>query len=73
MFDKIDVNGDNTHPVYQYLKGRANIKEIEWNFGKFLMNQEGDVIEYVEAETEPNTILDKILTVLEITSDGARL
>lgn len=49
MFSKIDVNGDNTHPVYQWLKsqpkGRGTMgNAIKWNFTKFLLDREGNVV-----------------------------
>ncbi|MBB6623275.1 glutathione peroxidase [Clostridium gasigenes] len=47
MFEKIDVNGENTHDLYKYLKGEAKAflsKKIKWNFTKFLIDSEGNVI-----------------------------
>jgi glutathione peroxidase len=48
LFDKIDVNGENTHPIYKYLKenvkGLLNSKDIKWNFTKFLVDKNGDVV-----------------------------
>ncbi len=48
MFEKIDVNGKNTHPIYQYLKSHASgflgTKNIKWNFTKFLVNRQGEVV-----------------------------
>lgn len=48
LFDKVDVNGDNTHPIYKYLKenvkGLLNSKDIKWNFTKFLVDKNGDVV-----------------------------
>jgi glutathione peroxidase len=49
MFDKIDVNGANTHEVYKYLRANSelydkckkDVKEIPWNFAKFLVNDKG--------------------------------
>src|ERR1700694_1771562 len=47
MFSKIDVNGPNTHPVYQFLKSRKRgifgTSRIKWNFTKFLIDREGKV------------------------------
>ena len=43
MFAKVEVNGDNTHPLYQHLKGEApgllGSKAIKWNFTKFLVDR----------------------------------
>lgn len=48
MFSKIDVNGSNTHPLFAYLKsqqkGALGSQSIKWNFTKFLVDQEGNVI-----------------------------
>jgi len=48
IFDKVDVNGDNTHPVYKYLKSQSkgilNSEDIKWNFTKFLINKKGEVV-----------------------------
>lgn len=49
MFSKIDVNGPNAHPIYQWLKsqkkGRGLLgSKIKWNFTKFLLDREGNVI-----------------------------
>jgi glutathione peroxidase len=49
LFDKIDVNGKNTHPLYKFLKkqkrGLLLSKNIKWNFTKFLVDREGNVVE----------------------------
>ena len=48
MFEKIDVNGDNTHPLYLYLKDQApgilGTTGIKWNFTKFLVSKDGQSI-----------------------------
>ena len=47
MFAKIDVNGPNAHPIYQYLKKELPGfpgNEIKWNFGKFLLDKEGNPV-----------------------------
>ena len=48
MFEKIDVNGDNTHPLYVYLKDQApgilGTTGIKWNFTKFLVSKDGQSI-----------------------------
>jgi glutathione peroxidase len=47
MFEKINVNGRNAHPLYKYLKGEKNgllSKEIKWNFTKFLIDADGNII-----------------------------
>ena len=48
LFAKIEVNGPNAHPLYQYLKsarpGFLGTKSIKWNFTKFLVDREGQVV-----------------------------
>jgi glutathione peroxidase len=48
MFAKIDVNGSNAHPVYRYLKheakGLLGSEAIKWNFTKFLVGRDGEVL-----------------------------
>lgn len=49
MFSKIDVNGPNAHPIYQWLKSQKKghgllSNKIKWNFTKFLLDREGNVI-----------------------------
>ena len=49
LFAKTDVNGPHAHPLYQHLKSAApgilGTEAIKWNFTKFLINREGDVVE----------------------------
>jgi len=60
MFEKIDVNGKNAHPLYQYLKSEARgllgSEPIKWNFTKFLVNREGEVVERYGSTTKPEQI-----------------
>ena len=47
LTEKVDVNGSNTHPVFKYLKKEIKGtfgKRIKWNFTKFLIDQDGQVI-----------------------------
>jgi glutathione peroxidase len=48
MFEKIDVNGDHTHPLYVFLKDQApgilGTTGIKWNFTKFLVSKDGQTI-----------------------------
>lgn len=60
LFSKIDVNGDNAHPLFTYLKTQApgilGSKGIKWNFTKFLINREGMVIKRYAPSTKPEAI-----------------
>ncbi len=63
MFSKIDVNGENAHPIYKYLKGELNGilgSRIKWNFTKFLIDANGKPVKRFAPVTEPEKI-DKYL------------
>lgn len=67
MFSKIEVNGDNTTPLYQELKVKApgvlGTKKIKWNFTKFLVNKQGEVVRYAST-TKPAALKADIETAL---------
>lgn len=68
MFEKIDVNGENAHPVYQFLKSEAKgllSNEIKWNFTKFLIDQNGQVIKRYSPTTKPSKIEGDIAKLLK--------
>ena len=63
MFSKIDVNGENAHPIYKYLKSElAGIlgSNIKWNFTKFLLDSNGNPVKRFAPVTKPEKI-DKYL------------
>lgn len=63
MFSKIDVNGDNAHPLYKYLKSELGSlfgSKIKWNFTKFLVDVEGKPVKRFSPATKPEKI-DKYL------------
>ena len=51
MFAKVDVNGDEAHPVWRWLRGDG--EPIEWNFGKFLVGRDGRVVRRYSPTVEP--------------------
>jgi len=59
LFSKIVVKGDGQAPFYRYLTNKTTDPnfggDIEWNFAKFLINRNGDVVGRFPAETDPNT------------------
>jgi glutathione peroxidase len=67
MFSKVDVNGENAHPLFKLLKARASgfiSKNIKWNFTKFLVDRNEKVVKRFSPLTDPATIekyIDKIL------------
>ena len=87
IFKKIDVNGENAHPLYQYLREQAPEEEfdtngplyqhlrvnapellegstIKWNFTKFLIDQEGNVVKRFAPTTAPKEIEEDIERLL---------
>ncbi len=70
LFTKIDVNGKNTDPLYQYLKEKASgflgTKDIKWNFTKFLINREGKVVKRYGSSTKPAKIAKDIEKLLKM-------
>jgi len=68
MFDKIDVNGDDAHPLYEYLKkaapGALGLKAIKWNFTKFLVDAQGNVVKRFEPNVKPEDVAPDIEALL---------
>jgi glutathione peroxidase len=69
LFAKIEVNGENTHPLYDYLKhaarGMLGTEAIKWNFTKFLVDRNGKVIERYASATRPEELTGAIEALLE--------
>ncbi len=68
LFAKIDVNGDSAHPLYVHLKeqapGMLGTKAVKWNFTKFLVNRDGEVVKRISTNTEPEEIIPDIEALL---------
>ncbi|WP_291992910.1 glutathione peroxidase [Candidatus Accumulibacter sp. ACC003] len=68
MFAKIEVNGDNAHPLYRYLKkaapGLLGSEGIKWNFTKFLVDRQGEVATRYASATTPESIAADIEELL---------
>ena len=68
MAEKIDVNGSRAHPLYKFLKSEATglmgSKNIKWNFTKFLVDTEGNVVERFAPSTTPEKIAASVATLL---------
>jgi glutathione peroxidase len=66
MFHKIDVNGDGAAPLYQWLKaeqpGDGDSSDIVWNFEKFLVDAEGNVVARFAPQTTPEQVADVLDT-----------
>ena len=57
LFDKIDVNGANRHPLYAALAGKASPfpGDIKWNFGKFVIGRDGKILARFDSKFEPES------------------
>ncbi len=67
LMAKIEVNGDNAHPIYKYLKNAAKGtfgNAIKWNFTKFLISRDGEQVTRFAPTTKPEAIDDKIAALL---------
>ncbi|MBT2214752.1 redoxin domain-containing protein [Virgibacillus dakarensis] len=67
MFSKIDVKGDDAHPLFTYLVKEAPgmvTKQIKWNFTKFLVNRDGKVVDRFAPQTKPENVKKDIEKVL---------
>jgi len=71
MMAKIDVNGSDAHPLYQWLSAEApgllGSKAIKWNFTKFLVGRDGQVIKRYAPTDTPESMADDIEAVLATT------
>ncbi|PKI16001.1 glutathione peroxidase [Colwellia sp. 12G3] len=69
LFNKIDVNGANADPLFNYLKEEApgilGSKSIKWNFTKFLVNRQGEVVKRYAPTTKPEAITADIEKLLK--------
>jgi glutathione peroxidase len=64
MHSKIEVNGNQASPLFQYLKkeakGALGTERIKWNFTKFLVSKDGEVLKRFAPLTKPEDIQDEI-------------
>lgn len=68
VFAKVDVNGDDAAPIFQHLKkaqkGVLGTEAIKWNFTKFLVNRDGEVVERYAPTTKPEDLVKDIEALL---------
>lgn len=68
MFAKVDVNGDDTHPIFAFLKAGApgilGTEGIKWNFTKFLVDREGKVVNRYASAHKPEDMATDIEALL---------
>jgi len=68
LFSKVEVNGDNAHPLFKYLKkglpGLLGSEKIKWNFTKFLIDKNGNPIKRFAPKDTPNSLIPQIEKLL---------
>lgn len=68
LFSKVDVKGDNAHPLFKYLteeqKGLLT-EDIKWNFTKFLVDKYGNVVDRFSPQKEPAKLKKDIIKLIE--------
>ena len=68
MHQKVHVNGPNTHPLFAFLKSRAKgilgTQQIKWNFTKFLIGRNGEVLQRFSPRENPKNIQKNIQIIL---------
>eukprot|EP00834_Sanchytrium_tribonematis_P004805 NODE_256_length_11672_cov_0.220168.p7 type:complete len:165 gc:universal NODE_256_length_11672_cov_0.220168:9173-8679(-) len=68
LFAKLDVNGENAHPLFEYLKtskkGILGTTSIKWNFTKFLVDKDGNVLKRYSPQDDPLKFEDDIKKLL---------
>jgi glutathione peroxidase len=69
LFEKTDVNGENAHPLFKYIKhaapGILGTEAIKWNFTKFLVDRKGQVLHRYGSADDPASIANDIQKVLQ--------
>ncbi|MFJ5714078.1 glutathione peroxidase [Neobacillus sp. NPDC093127] len=71
IFAKVDVNGDHADPLFTFLKEQKRgllSKNIKWNFTKFLIDWNGQVVERYAPTTEPSRIEDDLIKLLSLSN-----
>ncbi|KAJ0264795.1 phospholipid hydroperoxide glutathione peroxidase 6 [Hirschfeldia incana] len=71
IFDKVDVNGDKAAPIYKFLKsskGGLFGSGIKWNFSKFLVDKDGNVVDRYAPTTSPLSIEKDLKKLLGVTA-----
>jgi glutathione peroxidase len=68
MFEKIEVNGEGAHPLYRWLKSSARgllgSEAVKWNFTKFLVDRQGQVVDRFAPTTKPEDLESKVEALL---------
>jgi len=67
MMEKVDVQGPDEHHTYKWLRDESELAggELKWNFEKFLVNGEGQVVKHYRKEWDPLSVLPDIQALLK--------
>ncbi len=68
LMQKVDVNGKNTHPVFEFVKEKAPGiigKSVKWNFTKFLVRADGTTVTRYDSRTTPESMHDEVAKAVE--------
>ncbi|MFD1671399.1 glutathione peroxidase [Agrilactobacillus yilanensis] len=65
MFEKSNVRGKDKNPLYDYLVENSNGKAIKWNFTKFLVNADGEIVARFEPKDKPEAMVQDIERLLQ--------
>jgi glutathione peroxidase len=70
VFAKVNVNGNDASPLFKYLtteaRGILGTKDVKWNFTKFLVNRQGEVVKRYASATNPLSIQEDISELLHV-------
>ena len=69
IFEKINVNGDDCHDVYQYLRQHVDGAKIPWSWSKFTVDRNGKVLQFYEPTVDPEIILIDMLREAKLWED----
>lgn len=77
LFAKLDVNGENAHPLYKFLKkelpGLLGTEDIKWNFTKFLISKDGRPLKRFASAETPNAMAKEIAEALGVATPAKSL
>eukprot|EP00286_Rhodomonas_abbreviata_P026226 CAMPEP_0181300584 /NCGR_PEP_ID=MMETSP1101-20121128/6966_1 /TAXON_ID=46948 /ORGANISM="Rhodomonas abbreviata, Strain Caron Lab Isolate" /LENGTH=251 /DNA_ID=CAMNT_0023405827 /DNA_START=312 /DNA_END=1067 /DNA_ORIENTATION=+ len=65
LFEKVDVNGPNSHPLFAFLKEKFGMKEIPWNFQKFVISRDGLPVHQYPSQIDPFAMEGDIAKLLD--------
>lgn len=67
LFEKVDVNGDNAHPMYTFLRKQTKglfSDKIKWNFTKFLIDKEGNIVKRYAPTVKPMSFEQELISLM---------